>query len=101
MRSSPDCFRVSCGRRGPIVPDLMPSSGTSHARIYFSDHFEVSPETLEEHGAFDVSLIGDLPLFVDPFLLFNSEKPEYQRLHDGIIEYMRFLRDMSLSLIPI
>ena len=65
--------------------------------IYFSDFFKVSPAALEEYGAFDISLIGDLPLFVDPFLLFNSENPPYQELHAGIIRYMRFLRDVTLS----
>ena len=48
---------------------------------------------LEEYGAFDVSVVSDLPLFIDPFLLFNSTKPEYQELHDGIIEYLKFLKD--------
>lgn len=54
--------------------------------IYFTDFFQVPPDVLEEYGAFNVSLINDLPLFVDPFLLFNSEKEEYQRLHDQIIK---------------
>lgn len=65
--------------------------------IYFTDFFDVSPVALEEYGAFDVSLIGDLPLFVDPFLLFNSENPTYQALHGEIIRYMRFLKDVTLS----
>jgi len=43
-------------------------------KLYFSDFFEVSRSELEEHGAFDVSLLADLPLFIDPFLLFNSRK---------------------------
>lgn len=60
--------------------------------IYFSDVFNVSPERLEEYGAFNISLITDLPLFIDPFLLFNSEKTEYNDLHDDIIRYLRFLR---------
>lgn len=47
---------------------------------------------LDEHGAFDISLINDLPLFIDPLLLFNSEKDEYQALHEGMIDYLRFLR---------
>lgn len=66
--------------------------------IYFSDFFNVSPETIEEYGAFNISLVADLPLFIDPFLLFNSYKPEYQRLHDGVIAYLRFLRDKSVDL---
>ncbi|MBV9791454.1 MAG: hypothetical protein JOZ51_24875 [Chloroflexi bacterium] len=63
--------------------------------IHFSDFFEVAPETLEQYGAFNISLVNDLPLFVDPFLLFNSTKPEYQQLHSEIIRYVRFLREMS------
>lgn len=65
--------------------------------IYFTDFFKVSPEILEEYGAFNISLVNDLPLFIDPFLLFNSEKEEYQRLHDQMIEYLRFLRDKSVA----
>jgi len=64
-------------------------------KVYFSDYFSVSPETLKEYGAFNVSLINDLPLFIDPFLLFNSDKKEYRDLHDSIIEYIRFLRGLS------
>lgn len=66
-------------------------------RIYFSDFFEVASEVLEEYGAFNVSLIGDLPLFVDPFLLFNSENATYQDLHTEIIRYMRFLKEITLA----
>jgi hypothetical protein len=66
-------------------------------KVYFSDWFGVAPETLEEYGAFNVSLINDLPLFIDPFLLFTSDKPEYQLQHDRIIEYLSFLRDKSVA----
>jgi len=65
--------------------------------IYFSDFFGVSPDFVEAYGAFDVSLVADLPLFVDPFLLFNSDNPVYQNLHAEIIWYMRFLKDVTLS----
>lgn len=61
--------------------------------VYFSDIFEVSPDAIENYGAFNISLINDVPLFIDPFLLFGSEKAEYQTLHDGIIKYLSFLRD--------
>jgi hypothetical protein len=63
--------------------------------IYFSDFFQIPPALLEEYGAFDVSLINDLPLFVDPFLLFNSSDPVYQQLHESIITYLRFLKDKA------
>jgi hypothetical protein len=61
--------------------------------IYFSDFFGVDPQIIEQYGAFDVSLVADLPLFIDPFLIFNSNKPEYQALHAGMIKYLAFLRD--------
>lgn len=65
--------------------------------IYFSDVFGVRPETLDQYGAFDVALVNDLPLFVDPFLLFDSANPVYQGLHDGIITYLCFLRDRAVA----
>ena len=46
-------------------------------KIYFSDFFDVDEDIIESYGAVNISLINDMPLFVDPFLLFNSENPEY------------------------
>jgi hypothetical protein len=66
-------------------------------RIYFTDFFEVSPSTLESYGAFNVSLINDLPLFTDPFLLFDSEEQRYNNLHEDIVRYVKFLRDVSID----
>jgi len=63
--------------------------------VYFSDYFNVNPQAIEEYGAFNISLINDLPLFVDPFLLFESKNPEYQELHKNILNYVAFLCDMS------
>jgi hypothetical protein len=65
------------------------------SQIYFSELFGVSPEVVTDYGAFDVSLINDLPLLIDPFLLFHSEKAEYKRLHDDIIRYLKFLCEKS------
>ncbi|MBI4698100.1 MAG: hypothetical protein HY758_04125 [Nitrospirae bacterium] len=65
--------------------------------LYFSDIFEVSTKVLDKYGAFNISLVTDLPLFIDPFLLFNSKKKEYQQLHDDIIKYLRFLKDKSTA----
>jgi hypothetical protein len=67
----------------------------SDVHIYFTDFFGVAPEVLEDYGAFNVSLINDLPLFIDPFLLFDSENPTYQLLHREIINYVKFLRDRA------
>jgi len=64
---------------------------------YLTEVLGIHPDRLDEYGAFDVSLVTDLPLFIDPFLLFGSEKEEYNRLHDEIIEYLVFLRDKALA----
>ncbi|WP_354361671.1 hypothetical protein [Pedobacter sp. UYP30] len=40
-------------------------------------------------------MINDLPLFIDPFLLFGSDKPEFQQLHNEILEYLGFLKTKS------
>lgn len=66
-------------------------------KILFSDYFQIDKNTFDKYGAFNISLITDLPLFIDPFLLFNSKKPEYRKLHDEIIHYLRFLRDKSVT----
>ena len=65
--------------------------------IYFTDFFGVSEQVLGEYGAFNVSLINDLPLFVDPFLLFDSEDPIHRGLHEEIITYVKYLRDVSVQ----
>ena len=41
-------------------------------KVYFSDFFEVDEDIIEEYGAINISLINDLPLFIDPFLLFTK-----------------------------
>ena len=64
---------------------------------FFTDFFDVDPDILDEYGAFNVSLINDLPLFIDPFLLFNSEREEYRLLHDDMIRYLIFLNGRSAS----
>lgn len=60
--------------------------------VHFSDFFNVSRDVLEEYGAFNISMIADMPLFIDPFLLFSSKKPEYQALHKQILDYLLFLK---------
>jgi hypothetical protein len=65
--------------------------------IYFSDYFGVTEKSVEKYGAFNISLVTDLPLFIDPFLLFNSRKPIYRELHAEIIRYLKFLRDKSID----
>ena len=63
--------------------------------LYFSQHFGVDSSLLDEYGAFDISVVSDLPLFIDPFLLFNSAKPEYQELHEDMLKYLLFLKSKA------
>jgi len=65
--------------------------------LYFHEIFRVDEDAVEQYGAFNVSLVVDLPLFVDPFLLFDSGKTEFKSLHDEIIKYLRYLRDLDLG----
>ena len=36
-----------------------------------------------------------MPLFIDPFLLFSSNKSEYQALHKQILTYLSFLKERA------
>lgn len=65
--------------------------------MYFSDYFKVNPQLIENYGAININLVCDLPLFIDPMLIFNSDKAEYIKLHQDIIEYFHFLAEKSKS----
>lgn len=64
-------------------------------RTYFSDFFNVDRSYIEAYGAIDIPLVSDIPLFIDPFLIFQSDKDEYKKLHAEIIKYLTFLRNKS------
>jgi len=72
-------------------------SGGMLVPIYFSDVFEIEPKVVDDYGAFNVALVSDLPLFVDPFLLFDSRDDKYKVLHDCIIDYLIFLKERALE----
>src|SRR5262249_2908532 len=74
---------------GRIEADMKPA--TPKIELYFSDAFKVNPRVIEGYGAFNISLVADLPLFVDPFLIFNSRRPVYRTLHKEIVKYLQFL----------
>lgn len=65
--------------------------------VYFSEIFDIDESVLEEYGTLNISMLNDLPLFVDPFLLYASDKPEYLNLHKDILRYLTFLRDKMLD----
>lgn len=64
---------------------------------FISDYFGVSASIFDDYGALNISIVNDLPLFIDPFLLFHSDKPDYVELHEAIISYLVFLRDRAAA----
>lgn len=66
-------------------------------RIYFSDFFGIPRSVIEDYGAMDISLLNDMPLFIDPFLIFCSEDQQCQEMHTEIIKYLSYLRDRSVD----
>jgi hypothetical protein len=78
--------------RSPFIPE-----DQVNPQLLFSEYFEIESGALDLYGALDVCLEADLPLFVDPFLLFSSAKPEYQRLHEEIVGHLVFLRDLAVQ----
>lgn len=65
--------------------------------LKFSEIFEVDKNILEQEGFVDVSLLRDLPLFVDPFLIFGSQKEEYLELNNEINRYLLFLKKKAIQ----
>lgn len=66
-------------------------------KLLFSDYFEIDEDVLAQYGALDICVESDLPLFIDPFLLFASEKPEYKALHKKIISHLLVLKEIATS----
>ena len=64
-------------------------------KLLFSEYFDIKSSILQKYGAFDICIESDLPLFIDPFLLFASEKSEYQTLHDRIVSHLILLKDLA------
>ncbi len=69
--------------------------------MLFSERFEVEPGKMVEFGAYNISLVCDIPLFIDPLLIFNSSNPNYKNLHKEIIKYFYFLSEKSKSSLEI
>lgn len=66
-------------------------------QLLFNQYFEIDQAVLDRHEALNICLEADLPLFVDPFLLFSSAKPKYQELHDKIVGHLVFLRSLAVD----
>lgn len=60
-----------------IIEKLGGSVVLNSVKVYFSDFFNIDEDIIESYGAVNISLINDLPLFIDPFLLFNSDHNDF------------------------
>lgn len=69
----------------------------SDFKLLFSDYFDIDKKHLEDYGALNICLTADLPLFIDPFLLFASNRPEYQNLHTEVVEHLIFLKEHAID----
>ncbi|OYD87764.1 hypothetical protein CDG77_27575 [Nostoc sp. 'Peltigera membranacea cyanobiont' 213] len=68
-----------------------------NSQLLFSDYFEIDESILDEYGALNICIESDLPLFIDPFLLFASDRAEYQALHDKIVGHLINLKQIAIG----
>jgi len=68
-----------------------------NSQLLFSDYFEIDTSVLEQYGSLNICIESDLPLFIDPFLLFASDKVEYQDLHEKIVGHLIDLKQIAVS----
>ena len=67
----------------------------SSVKVYFSDFFGITEDIIEKYGAVNISLVNDIPLFIDPFLLYNNKDERLHKIHDEMISYLKFLQIQS------
>lgn len=66
-------------------------------QLLFTDYFEIETSVLNKYGALNICIEADLPLFIDPFLLFASKKPVYKKLHEKIVNHLVKLKEIASS----
>jgi hypothetical protein len=66
-------------------------------KLFFSDYFEIDAKVLDDYGALNICVDADLPLFVDPFLLFASKKAEYIHWHKKIVDHLIHLKHIAVN----
>lgn len=67
----------------------------SNFKLLFTDYFEVDSSVLDKFGALNICLSSDLPMFIDPFLMFASEKPVYKKLHKKVVNHLVVLKSYA------
>ena len=69
----------------------------SKFKLLFNEYFDIEEKILSNYGALNICLSADLPLFIDPFLLFASKKGKYKELHKQLVSHLIFLKDISIE----
>lgn len=64
-------------------------------QLLFNQYFEIDQKVVDRYGALNICLEADLPLFIDPFLLFSSSSHIYKKLHTEIVGHLIFLRGIA------
>lgn len=65
--------------------------------MLFSEYFNIDKNIMDRYGALNICIDADLPLFIDPFLLFASEKQEYVDLHKKIVDHLINLKKLAID----
>ncbi len=66
-------------------------------KLLFSDYFNIEKCKLDEYGALNICLSADMPLFIDPFLLFASDDHNYKQLHQNLIDHLLILKEIAIE----
>jgi len=66
-------------------------------KLLFSDYFKIDESVIDNYGALNICLAADMPLFIDPFLLFASNDEDYQKLHKDLINHILTLKEIAIA----
>lgn len=66
-------------------------------KLLFSDYFKIDKSVIDNYGALNICLAADMPLFIDPFLLFASDDEKYKKLHKDLINHILILKEIAIS----
>ncbi len=69
----------------------------SKFKLLFSDYFGIEKSIIEKYDALNICLSSDLPMFIDPFLMFASKKPEYIELHKKVVDHLLVLKAYAIE----
>jgi hypothetical protein len=66
-------------------------------KLLFNEYFDIDEVKLDKYGALNICLSADLPFFIDPFLLFASEKIAYKKLHKKVVDHLIHLKEVAIE----